>query len=207
MQRCGRCARRPTRAPSRPGEPRVRARADACSSSGWQKTGTSRGKSSSARLSRWSRWRCVTMTASMPATTSSAGIGSGTVGLGTGFAVLSIGGRAPASSSAGSTSTRLPPSSTINVAFRTRVSRIRLFYRESRGRGYTDRPFPWPTTPSIPKQLSPSLASGPPVRTVSSSPTTRRRSPRSPKGRSSTAPSSAWTRTRCSSTSATSRRA
>ena len=48
--------------------PRARPSArSASSSSGWQKTGTSRGRSSSARPSRWSRCRCVTRTASMPA--------------------------------------------------------------------------------------------------------------------------------------------
>ena len=66
-----------------------------------------------ARASRWSLCRWVTITASRPRTTSSAANGSGTVGLGTGFAVPPIGGRAPTSSSIGSTRIRLPSSSRI----------------------------------------------------------------------------------------------
>ena len=65
---------------------------------------------------------------------SSAGNGSGTVGLATGFLVFSIGGRVPASSSIGSTSSRLPASSTITVAFRTSVSRMSALLQRSCGR-------------------------------------------------------------------------
>ena len=49
------------------------------------------------------------------------GTGSSTVGLRTGFAVSSIGGRAPAGSSIGSTSRRPAAVSRISVALRTRV--------------------------------------------------------------------------------------
>src|SRR4051794_2615486 len=59
----------------------------------------------------------------MPASSSSAFGGSGTSGLGRCSGVSAMGGRAPASSSIGSTSTRKRSSSTITVACRTRLSR------------------------------------------------------------------------------------
>ena len=136
-----RAARRasPCRAGRRCGRPPGRAKSPASStatrgpspcpssrstSGGWHSTGTPRGSSRTAVSSRWSAWRCVTTMPSRSRTTSSAGSGSPTVGFGTGFGVLPMGGRAPASSSIGSTSSRRPPSSTRRVAWRTSVRRI-----------------------------------------------------------------------------------
>ena len=86
--------------------------------------GRSFGSSRIAVSSRWSRCRCVTSAASRPLTTTSAGSGSSTSGLRTGFAVSSTGGRAPAGSSIGSTSTQRPAALTSSVALRIRRRRI-----------------------------------------------------------------------------------
>ena len=70
--------------------------------------------------SKWSRCRWVTSTASRPSTTTSAGSGSSTSGLRRSFSVSSTGGRAPAGSSIGSTSSCRPSSSSRSVALRIR---------------------------------------------------------------------------------------
>ncbi len=104
--------------------------------------------------------------------------------------------------------------STITVALRTRVSRTRRFLPQARRRTL-DRnlrcirlysAIRWRTT-SPKSPLPPKKVSGSRAPTGSSSLTTTLPSRRSTRARSCTARSCAWTRTRCSSTSATSRKA
>ena len=132
-----------------------------------------------------------------------------------GSRVFSIGGRAPTSSSIGSTRMRCPAISTITVALRTSVSRTPRFLPHARSTETLDRNFRcirlysairWRTT-SPKSPLPPKKVSGSQAPTGSSSLTTTLPSRRSTRGRSCTARSCAWTRTRCSSTSATSRKA
>src|SRR5205823_4070900 len=61
--------------------------------------------------------------ASRPVTISATGQGRGTSGLRRSLPVFSTGGRAPTSSSIGSTNSRIPPKSRMTVALRTKVMR------------------------------------------------------------------------------------
>src|SRR3954452_14716922 len=91
------------------------------SSGGWQASGTRGWSSAAAVSSRGSAGRWGTSTASRRETMSSGGRGRSTRGFGRGSAAFSIGGRPPAGSRLGSTSSRRPPISTSSVALRTSV--------------------------------------------------------------------------------------
>src|SRR4051794_13369158 len=69
----------------------------------------------------------------MPRRTSAAGIGKGTSGFGFWLGEFSMAGIAPASLSMGSTSSRLPANSTINVAWRTSCRRTVKDYHSRSG--------------------------------------------------------------------------
>ena len=120
-------------------------------SSGWHSSGTSRGSSAAAVSSKWSRCRWVTSTASTPSTTTSAGSGSSTSGLRRSFSVSSTGGRAPAGSSIGSTSSCRPSSSSRSVALRIRRRCIALH-------GICT-----PTSPAVHTRMAHSAAMTPPL--------------------------------------------